>query len=198
MGLKDKVIQILNNMKSWECWIVYILLFIALILSIISICRTCPRTDLGFDYMGVIVGLLALLVGFLVAWQIYKTIDIEKKVDLISNGSKDAIAEDMFYSAYSRVRAATPNHIEILNSSVKTCVAALNLNFSEEKAKLLFEVVKSFGGYYKKEKEIDEMINDLENIKYNSKSIHSCIDYLEKRKSEEHDRVTVKEKQNEQ
>lgn len=195
MGLKDKVIQILNNMKSWECWIVYILLFIALILSIISICRTCPRTDLGFDYMGVIVGLLALLVGFLVAWQIYKTIDIEKKVDLISNGSKDAIAEDMFYSAYSRARNTNPNHIEILNSSVKTCVAALNLNFSEEKAKLLFEMVKSYGGYYyKKGKEIDDMINDLENIKYNSKSIRGCIDYLRERRREEHDKVIAKEK----
>ena len=184
-------------MKKEERWIVYLLLVFSLMSSVIAICRTSPRTDLGFDYMGVIVGLLALLIGFLVAWQIYKTIDIEKKVDLISNGSRDAIAEDMFYSAYSRAMNANPNHIEILNSSVKTCVAALNLNFSEEKAKLLFEMVKSYGGYYyKKGKEIDDMINDLENIKYNSKSIRGCIDYLRERRREEHDKVIAKEKQN--
>lgn len=174
-------------MKSWERWIVYIGLTISIIQSFIALCRTCPRTDLKFDYMGVIVGLLSLLVGFLVAWQIYKTIDIEKKVNLISNGSRDAIAEDMFYSAYSRAMNANPNHIEVLNSSVKTCVAALNLNFSEEKAKLLFEMIKSYGGYYyKKGKEINEMISDLENIKYNSKSIRCCMGYLEERKVEEH------------
>ena len=183
-------------MKSWERWIVYIGLIISIILSSISICRTCPRKDLEFDYMGVIVGLLSLLVGFLVAWQIYKTIDIEKKVDLISNGSKDAIAEDMFYSAYSRAMSANPNYLEVLNSSVKTCVAALNLNFSEEKAKLLFEMVKSYGGYYyKKGKEVDEMISDLENIKYKSKSIQGCADYLRKRKIEEHEKVIGRENQ---
>lgn len=142
------------------------------------------------------VTVLCAIIGLLVGWQIYKTIDIEKKVDLISNGSRDAIAEDMFYSAYSRAMNANPNHIEVLNSSVKTCVAALNLNFSEEKAKLLFEMVKSYGGYYyKKGKEVDEMISDLENIKYKSKSIQGCADYLRERKIEEHEKVIGRGKQ---
>ena len=52
--------------------------------------------NLSFDYMGIIVGILSLLVGFLVAWQIYQTIEVDKKIEAINNSSKDAIAEDMF------------------------------------------------------------------------------------------------------
>lgn len=45
----------------------------AIIMSLCSLCRSRERV-LGFDYLGVIVGILALLVTFLVAWQIVQTI----------------------------------------------------------------------------------------------------------------------------
>lgn len=53
----------------------------ALLLSIIAICRSFYRTvELGFDYMGVIVGSLAILVTFLVGWNIYSAIDAKEKI----------------------------------------------------------------------------------------------------------------------
>ena len=67
-------------MNKWEHYLIYILLGISLTLSGISICQTCPRTDLGFDYMGVIVGILSLLVGLLVGWNIYNALDLNKKI----------------------------------------------------------------------------------------------------------------------
>lgn len=82
-------------MKKEERWIVYLLLAFSLISSIIAICRTCPRIDLGFDYMGVIVGLLALLIGFLVAWQIYKTIDVDKKLSTIEFRYKSIVKKEI-------------------------------------------------------------------------------------------------------
>lgn len=45
----------------------------AIIMSICSLARSSERV-LGFDYLGVIVGILALLVTFLVAWQIVQTL----------------------------------------------------------------------------------------------------------------------------
>lgn len=59
---------------------------IALVLSIIAICGLYYRTtDLGIDYIGIIVGILAILVTCLVAWNIYSAIDANKKIDEMRN-----------------------------------------------------------------------------------------------------------------
>lgn len=51
---------------------------IAIVISIIAICLTAPRSNLGFDYQGVLVGTLTLLVTTLIGWNIYSLIDIRK------------------------------------------------------------------------------------------------------------------------
>ena len=51
----------------------------AIIMSICSLARNSERI-LGFDYLGVIVGILTLLVTFLVAWQIWQTIGAGRKI----------------------------------------------------------------------------------------------------------------------
>jgi hypothetical protein len=50
---------------------------IAIIISIIAICNAYPR-ELGIDYLGWIVGVLALLTTILIGWNIYTTIDIKE------------------------------------------------------------------------------------------------------------------------
>lgn len=49
-----------------------------MIYSIISLCQNFPRT-LGFDYIGAIVGILALLVTVLLGWQIFNVISVEER-----------------------------------------------------------------------------------------------------------------------
>ena len=74
---------------NWGFWIN----MMAVILSIIAICIAAYRTpELGFDYQGVIVGALSLLVTVLVGLNIYTLIDfrrkeniLEEKIVLISN-----------------------------------------------------------------------------------------------------------------
>ena len=72
----------LNGWKPYERHILYSVLAIILILVIICLSVLCPRIisekNLGFDYMGVIVGILSLLVTFLIGWNIYSVIDIRK------------------------------------------------------------------------------------------------------------------------
>lgn len=68
------------------------LLFFVFLLSI-ALAIYAPRVvkdhNLGFDYMGVIVGILALLVTLLVAWQIYNTIRSTHQIERIEEDFKD-------------------------------------------------------------------------------------------------------------
>lgn len=50
---------------------------VAITLSVIAICNVYPR-QLGLDYLGMIVGVLALLTTILIGWNIYTLIDIKE------------------------------------------------------------------------------------------------------------------------
>ena len=79
-------------MKDWERWIIYPLLTVCLIVSLVSICHTHPRIESGFDYMGLIIGILTLLVTMLIGWQIYNALSLDQKVSDIKkeyDGLKD-------------------------------------------------------------------------------------------------------------
>ena len=67
-------------MKPHERWAIYPPLLFSLVASVTAICRTHPRVELGFDYMGLIVGILALLVTMLIGWQIWNLIDFDRRV----------------------------------------------------------------------------------------------------------------------
>ena len=61
--------------------ITLILSAISIMVSVAALCRTYPHTsDLGMDYQGVIVGMLALLVTILIGWQIYTAINVKEEL----------------------------------------------------------------------------------------------------------------------
>lgn len=67
--------------KEYSIWIVSI---VSLILSVIAVCVAVWRSpELGFDYQGVIVGVLSLLVTVLVGLNIYTLVDFNKKGSLV-------------------------------------------------------------------------------------------------------------------
>lgn len=70
-----------------------ILSCIAIIISIVSICRSFhAEEELGIDYLGIIVGMLAFFTAILIAfvWNGYALIDkeIDKKLCLLQNSSE--------------------------------------------------------------------------------------------------------------
>ena len=170
-------------MGKFERIIIYGISVVSFILSIAALCRTYPRyisyeeCNLGFDYMGVIVGVLALLVGFLVAWQIYKTIDVDKTIAMMSHSSREAIAEDMFYRGYSN---GIGGNTGSFFPTIKTCVAALNLNFTEEKAACFLEVIKAYEALLG----IDKTKLEIDKIRFKSKSVDKCYKILAQKKKE--------------
>ena len=79
--------------------------------SLIVLCKCFPRlieipNETGFDYIGLIVGILALLVTMLIGWQIYNALSLEQKVSNIKkeyDGLKDkseALARQIFGQLY--------------------------------------------------------------------------------------------------
>lgn len=66
------------NGKSFLGIIYYLVSAINAISCIILLCVICPRIEnLGFDYIGVIVAILALLITLLIGWNIWSLIDIK-------------------------------------------------------------------------------------------------------------------------
>lgn len=66
-------------MSKYGNTITLILSAISIMVSVAALCRTYPHTsDLGMDYQGVIVGMLALLVTILIGWQIYTAINVKE------------------------------------------------------------------------------------------------------------------------
>lgn len=63
---------------------------LSIALSIVSICIAAYRTpELAFDYQGIIVGTLAMLVTMLIGWQIYNIIDIKSTIYKFTKKIKD-------------------------------------------------------------------------------------------------------------
>lgn len=68
-------------MSKGQRIIIWIMCGLSLVLSVAAVCMAYYRTpDLGFDYQGVIVGVLSLLVTVLIGWNIYTTIGIESRI----------------------------------------------------------------------------------------------------------------------
>lgn len=72
--MKSKTARLLIDRLS-----VYINIAILLVIIIITCTHFPGHGELSFDYMGIIVGALSLLVTILVGWQIYSTIEIKKE-----------------------------------------------------------------------------------------------------------------------
>lgn len=68
-------------MKKYYKIIYFIISAINAISSIVLLCIICPRiNNLGFDYIGIIVTILALLVTLLIGWNIFTALDFRKEV----------------------------------------------------------------------------------------------------------------------
>jgi len=67
-------------------WISLALSVIALVVGIVALVKRCPTQDLysHFDYMGVIVGILALLVTALIGAQVGQYVFVDRKIEKIT------------------------------------------------------------------------------------------------------------------
>lgn len=134
--------------------------------------------------MGIIVGILSLLIGFLVAWQIYKTIEVDKKIEKMNNSSRDAIMDDIFYNSYMKMMTAEYYGYHILKAGLKSCIPSLSSNFSEDKAEALCYVIKLYLSSIYELDQIDNIKEEIDKIPFKSKYINECYKIIEHRKND--------------
>lgn len=63
---------------------------ISLIASIVALAVALPRTQLGFDYLGVIVTILGAIITLLVGFQLYQALNLKEDAKKVSE-AKDVI-----------------------------------------------------------------------------------------------------------
>lgn len=89
--------------------------FVSLILSVIVLVNYCPTQGLTFDYMGVIVGILALLVTALVGAQVGQYVFVDRKIENISSKITRTIARKV---AQDEARAVAQNETQRIASRI--------------------------------------------------------------------------------
>lgn len=79
-------------MSKAERIIMWVAVALSLAMSIFALCRSLPR-EAGVDYMGVIVGILALLVTVLIGWNIYTVVDFSRRLSKVRKKAESKVSK---------------------------------------------------------------------------------------------------------
>ena len=78
--------------KIFTKWI-WLFAIIVSIVNIVVVCLSSPRTAVYFDYQGIIIGSLSILVTLLIGWNIYSTVDVKRCVTKLKSSTADRFDE---------------------------------------------------------------------------------------------------------
>lgn len=132
-------------MKVSSNHILWSIAIISLLLSIISLCNSCPRTsDLEFDYLGVIIGVLSFLVAFVTiifGYNIYGLKrdlknGVDKQIDDAKEqirGEIDSLGNEVSGNMFFRVAESEFNNKQYDLAFQNYVFAAYNLNLYDSK-----------------------------------------------------------------
>lgn len=151
----DKWLDLTNGV----CWSI-IFSLAAIIMSIVAVANKCPRFNLEFDYLGLLVGILSLLVTALLGWNIYQVIDLKR--------AKQEI-EDIHHNTRIYIDRL---HINLYSTAVGVCKNAVN---SDDKRHLMVLMIKNH---------LFLIFHEIrqQNLDVAEASINSLFDELEKHK----------------
>lgn len=151
---------------------IWLISIVALTMSVASVCVACFRTgDLGFDYQGVIVGVLSLLVTALIGWQIYSTIAMEERMrkiaERIVSHKADEIKVEFYRSladtynslTLSSIKANKPIESILYLNNQFTCVLRCNdMNQANNVITNMMGIIKKFKDECRDNKELKEIL----------------------------------------
>lgn len=184
-------------MKKYGNIVILILSVISTIISIIAICRVCPNTsELGLDYQGIIVGMLALLVTALIGWQIYIAINVKEELKEIKalrkeiDGKINAMRKEM-EANFAKELGSVSSILMSLSSDkrielIKNLFGVLYLNRNNNSFALSFSA-KMIHAYLEGlvvsdkstvDKALEEMVNSLtyEEVSTYIQKMDACLD----------------------
>jgi hypothetical protein len=116
----------MKKCRKWRFWIIsrgWVLItnVLLLVINIVILCRCAPSSEkLDFDYYGVIVGVLSLLVAALIGWNIETALGIKKDVARIDRDINN-IKNDI-----NKIRTANKEESEkVREDSLNDCIRIL-------------------------------------------------------------------------
>ncbi len=131
-------------------WISLVLSIIALVVGVIALVNRCPTQDLysRFDYMGVIVGILALLVTALIGAQVGQYVFVDRKIEkiagkitrIIAHKSANDIAKKTAAESVKKMQEDLRHIATASNSIVETKIAYTLCNDTKYIVKVLATV----------------------------------------------------------
>lgn len=101
-------------------WISIAVSGIALVISIVALANCAPTQGLRFDYLGVIVGILALLVTALIGAQVGQYVFVDRKIEKIASNIARKISRNV---SQDEARQAAPKIAEEVAKSTAQSVA---------------------------------------------------------------------------
>lgn len=82
-----------NMKKSFKNIWLWLISTISFLCSVVALSRTFCRAELQFDYIGVVVAILSILITILIGWNIWNVIDMKTDIDKVKKQFED------FYSS---------------------------------------------------------------------------------------------------
>lgn len=144
------------------------------ICGIVAICIREPRQIGDFDYLGLLVGVLSLLILFTVGWQIYTLIDtqkLRKDYDEL-NGKIESKYSELYKKLNNNLRLMSSKRYYDQGSSIGELSPASGIPYLLTALNEIFEVIEEKEGkeFY------DIVLQDLKRLIKGLKSISELID----------------------
>ena len=155
-------------MKNWERWLIYSLLGIQSLFITVVLCRWYPRVvcfqNLNFDYLGLIVGILALLVTVLLGWQIFSVIGLESRV------------RNMMYEKLDMYNAANEKKLAAQQTELLTAIMMTQLEVKN------IDMILILASYIPGQMKRADAVSDM-NLSIEINKIESAIESIRKKPS---------------
>ena len=142
-----------NNLYAHICFSV-ILAIIAIIFSTIALCNICPRLvsqdKPGFDYLGVIVGVLALLVTVLIGLNIVDSVRLRKEWDLLKSSSEKkqknfkSLIEKRIDSVHEEIKEYAEESVKksVIHSNMRLAALMVSIFYLDRKYELMLSFIE--------------------------------------------------------
>lgn len=113
---------------------------LAFVLSVVSLCASLPRSDLSFDYLGLVTGIIALCTTLVIGYQIYNAIELKSRMDALSGDYEKKVQDlkEQIAQAQDEAKEFTRKYhdlMEHLDKGVEYKVSGNNPKAFDEYAK---------------------------------------------------------------
>lgn len=160
-------------------WISFMASIISLVVSIVVLVNYCPTQNLQFDYMGVIVGILAILVTSLIGAQVGQYVFVDKKIKSISKPitriiARQVAAEVAHQETPAIAKSAASEAVDAIVSDFSLIMKGLDLVYKAKNDRMIFEYMSAIDNLF----EAIAVYVQCQNEKMSESSIKDALHYL--------------------